>query len=264
MHAPASGFWSGFSAALLIALYDYWGYYNICFLGEEVVEPQKTIPRSMLLSIVLVAILYILMNIGLLGVLPANEIVGMAGGAAGNFPAARAAQVIYGSWGGTLVSILVIWTAFASVFSLLAGYSRIPFAAARDGNFFSFFQRIHPQHKFPVVSVVVLGGLAALLCVFQLKDLVSGLVVIRITLLFALQAVGAAVWRITNPGRPRPFRMWLYPLPIVITLAGFALVLYDKRALFYRGLLFAAVGIAFYLFRSAKRRDWPFRSAPAS
>jgi APA family basic amino acid/polyamine antiporter len=259
MHAPASGFWAGFSAALLIALYDYWGYYNICFLGEEVVEPQKTIPRSMLLSIVLVAILYIVMNISLLGVLPAKEIAGMAGSAVGNFPAARAAQVVYGSWGGSVVSVLVMWTAFASVFSLLAGYSRIPFAAARDGNFFSFFEKIHPQHKFPVVSVLLLGGLAGLLCVFQLKDLVSGLVVIRIMLLFAVQAVGAAVWRKTNPDRPRPFRMWLYPLPIVITLAGFALVLYDKRALFLRGLLFAMIGIAVYLLRSAKRGDWPFR-----
>ena len=261
MSAPPSGFWAGFSAALLIALYDYWGYYNICFLGEEVVEPQKTIPRSMLLSIVLVAILYIVMNISLLGVLPAREIAAMAGGAAGNFPAARAAQVVYGSWGGSVVSLLVMWTAFASVFSLLAGYSRIPFAAARDGNFFSFFERVHPQHKFPVTSVLLLGGLAGLLCVFQLKDLVSGLVVIRIMLLFAVQAVGAAVWRKTNPDWPRPFRMWLYPLPIIITLAGFALVLYDKRALFLRGLVFAAVGIAVYLLRSAKRGDWPFRQS---
>ncbi|HLW52289.1 MAG TPA: APC family permease [Candidatus Angelobacter sp.] len=257
-NAPPSGFWAGFSAALLIAAYDYWGYYNVCFLGEEVVEPQRTIPRSMLLSIVLVAILYIAMNVSLLGVLPAKEMAAMAGGASGNFPAARAAEVVYGSWGGTVVSILVMWTAFASVFSLLAGYSRIPFAAARDGNFFSFFRKIHPEHKFPVVSVLLLGGMAGLLCVFQLKDLVSALVVIRIMLLFAVQAVGAVVWRYTNPDQPRPFRMWLYPLPVVITLAGFALILVDKRALFLRGLLFAGVGIALYLLRSAKKKEWPF------
>src|SRR5215470_682804 len=263
MNPPAAGFWSGFSAALLIALYDYWGYYNICFLAEEVIEPQKTIPRSMLLSIAVVAVLYIAMNIGLLGVLPAGEIASMAGSAVGNFPAARAAQVIYGSWGGTVVAVLVIWTAFASVFSLLAGYSRIPFAAARDGNFFAIFQKIHPVDKFPTYSVLLLGGLAALFCIFQLKDLVSALVVIRIMLLFLIQAVGAAVWRRTNPDQPRPFRMWLYPLPVIITLIGFSLVLYDKRALFFRGLLFAGVGIAFYLLRSAQRRDWPFQRSQA-
>ena len=264
LKAPSSGFWSGFAAALLIATYDYWGYYNICFLGEEVVEPQKTIPRSMLLSIVLVAILYIVMNVGMLGVLPATEIAAMGTGTAGNFPAARAAQVIYGQWGGTLVSVLVMWTAFASVFALLAGYSRIPFAAARDGNFFSFFQKTHPRDKFPIASVLVLGSLAGLFCVFQLKDLVNALVVIRITLLFAVQAIGAAVWRKTNPGYPRPFRMWLYPLPVIVTLVGFALILYDKRALFLRGLLFAAIGIAFFFLRSAQRREWPFGKSSAS
>jgi basic amino acid/polyamine antiporter, APA family len=258
LNAPASGFWAGFSSALLIALYDYWGYYNVCFLGEEVVEPQKTIPRSMLLSIVIVAVLYIVMNVSILGVLPTNEIIAMTNSAGHNFPAARAAQVAYGPWGGTAVSLLVMWTAFASVFSLLAGYSRIPFAAARDGNFFSVFQRVHPVQKFPTYSVLLLGGLAAVFCVFQLRDLVSALVVIRIMLLFLVQAVGAVVWRITNPDRPRPFRMWLYPVPVLVTVAGFALVLYDRRALFARGLLFAGLGLAVYLLRSARTAAWPF------
>jgi len=255
---PAGGFWLGFSSALLIALYDYWGYYNICFLGEEVVEPRKTIPRSMLLSIAVVAVLYVAMNVSLLGILPTSEIIAMAGGTGHNFAAARAAQVIYGNWAGTFVSVLVMWTAFASVFSLLVGYSRIPFAAARDGNFFSVLKKIHPEQKFPTYSVLLLGGLACLFCLFQLKDLVSGLVVIRIMLLFLVQAVGAVVWRIAKPEQSRPFRMWLYPLPVLITVAGFSLVLYDKRGLFFRGLLFAALGIAIYLIRSAKAREWPF------
>ncbi len=228
---PASGFSAAFAAALLIALYDYWGYYNICFLGEEVVEPHKTIPRSMLLSIAAVACLYIAMNVSVLGVMPAREIAAMADSTARNFVVARAAELVYGRWAGTLVALLVIWTAFASVFSLLAGYSRIPFAAARDGNFFAIFQRVHPRDHFPTTSVLLLGGLACLFCVFQLRDLVSALVVIRILLLFLLQAVGAVLWRITNPAQPRPFRMWLYPLPVLITVAGFALVLLDKLPL---------------------------------
>lgn len=259
-NAPAGGFLAGFSYALLISFYDYWGYYNVCFLGEEVAEPQKTIPRSMLLSIAIVAVLYIAMNVSILGVLPADEIISMAG-SAHNFPAARAAQVVYGPWGGTVVSLLVIWTAFASVFSLLAGYSRIPFAAARDGNFFSVLQKVHPVQKFPTYSVLLLGALATLFCVFQLKDLVSALVVIRLLLLFLVQAVGAAIWRITNPNQPRPFRMWLYPLPVVVTVAGFALVLNDKRALVARGVLFAGLGLAIYLVRSARANQWPFARA---
>lgn len=260
-NAPASGFWVGFSSALLIALYDYWGYYNVAFLGEEVVEPQRNIPRSMLLSIAIVALLYVAMNISILGVVPAKEIIGMTNSAGHIFPAARAAEMAYGSWGGTVVSLLIMWTAFASVFSLLAGYSRIPFAAARDGNFFGIFQKIHPVEKFPTYSVLLLGGLAALFCIFQLKDLVSALVVIRIMLLFLVQAIGAVVWRITNPGAPRPFRMWLYPLPVLLTVAGFGLVLYDRRALFARGLIFAGLGLAICLIRSARTRSWPFERA---
>jgi basic amino acid/polyamine antiporter, APA family len=258
---PASGFSGAFAAALLIALYDYWGYYNICFLGEEVVEPHKTIPRSMLLSIAAVACLYIAMNVSVLGVMPAQEIAAMARSTSQNFVVARAAEIVYGRWAGTLVALLVIWTAFASVFSLLAGYSRIPFAAARDGNFFAIFQRVHPRDHFPTSSVLLLGGLACLFCVFQLRDLVSALVVIRILLLFLLQAVGAVVWRITNPAQPRPFRMWLYPLPVLITLAGFTLVLLDKLPLVGRGLLFTGVGVVAFLLLSLKKREWPFAAA---
>jgi amino acid transporter len=259
---PASGFTGAFAAALLIALYDYWGYYNICFLGEEVVEPNKTIPRSMLLSIAAVSCLYIAMNISVLGVMPAHEIAAMAASTSRNFVVARAAELVYGRWAGTLVALLVIWTAFASVFSLLAGYSRIPFAAARDGNFFSIFQRVHPRDHFPTASVLFLGGLACLFCVFQLRDLVSALVVIRILLLFLLQAVGAVVWRVTHPEQPRPFRMWLYPLPVIITVAGFSLVLLDKLPLVGRGLLFTGLGVAAFLLLSLRKREWPFASDP--
>jgi len=255
---PSSGFSGAFAAALLIALYDYWGYYNICFLGEEVVDPHKTIPRSMLLSISAVACLYIAMNVSVLGVMPAPQIAAMARSTSQNFVVAKAAELVYGRWAGTVVALLVIWTAFASVFSLLTGYSRIPFAAARDGNFFKVFQRVHPRDHFPTASVLLLGGLACLFCVFQLRDLVSALVVIRILLLFLLQAVGAVVWRIANPTQPRPFRMWLYPLPVLVTVAGFSLVLLDKLPLVGRGLLFAGVGVAAFLLLSLRKREWPF------
>jgi len=255
---PPSGFTAGFASALLIALYDYWGYYNICFLGEEVVEPHKTIPRSMLLSIGIVAVLYIAMNVSILGVLPAHEIAAMTHSTAGNFVAARVAERVYGSWAGRAVALLVVWTAFASVFSLLAGYSRIPFAAARDGNFFRLFERVHPDGGFPTASVLLLGGLACAFCVFQLRDLVSALVIIRILLLFLLQAVGAVVLRRRRPDQPRPFRMWLYPLPVLMTISGFALVLADKLPLAARGLLFAAFGVAAFLVVSYRRKQWPF------
>lgn len=255
---PPSGFRSAFGGALLIALYDYWGYYNICFLGEEVVEPQRTIPRSMLLSIATVAALYIAMNLSVLGLMPARDIAAMGHATAGNFVVARAVELAGGHWAGLVVALLVAWTAFASIFSLLAGYSRIPFAAARDGNFFALFARVHPTGKFPSASVLLLGLLATLACVFQLRDLLSALVVLRILLLFGLQAAGAVIWRVRHPEALRPFRMWLYPLPVILTLSGFALVLADKLALLGRGLLFAGVGIVAFLVMARRRRQWPF------
>jgi len=255
---PPGGFLAGFSAALLIALYDYWGYYNICFLGEEVVDAPRTIPRSMLISIAAVAALYLMMNVSILGVVPAAEVIAMKNSTAGNFVAARAAQLAWGGWAGKLVAVAVVWTAFASVFALLAGYSRIPFAAARDGNFFHGFARLHATKKYPVVSVVFMGALAAALCIFQLQTLVAALVIIRILMLFAVQAMGAVYWRVREPNAPRPFRMWLYPLPVIVTLCGFALVLNDKRALVARGMVFAAAGVGIFLLRAMRRRSWPF------
>jgi amino acid transporter len=167
---------------------------------------------------------------------------------------------IYGSWAGTLVSVLVMWTAFASVFSLLTGYSRIPFAAARDGNFHPAFAVLDGRGNFPARSVLLLGGIACLLCLLDLKDLISALVVIRVLLLFALQAIGVVLWRIRRPGAERPFRMWLYPLPVVVAMAGFVLVLYDKRGLTLRAGLFAACGALLYLWRARRRGEWPFRA----
>jgi amino acid transporter len=249
------GFFSGFSAAMLFALYDYWGYYNICFLGEEVVEPKKTIPRAVLISIAAVGVLYLAMNVSILGVLPLNALKAMANGSARNFAAATAVEAVWGSRAGMVVAVLVIWTAFASVFSLLAGYSRIPFAAARDGNFPSVFGKVNPEQKFPANSAMLLGCLAAVFCVFQLKDLVSALVVIRVMLLFLVQAAGAVVWRVRKPDVPRPFRMWLYPLPVIVTIAGLTLVLHDKSALVARGLAFAAIGVALYFVREWRTRE---------
>lgn len=258
--APHAGFTSALSAGLLIALYDYWGYYNICFLGEEVVDPTRTIPRAMLISIVSVAVLYIAMNVSMVGVVSHASFINAAEHTQANHIFPDAASMIYGPAAGRLIAILIMWTAFASVFALLAGYSRIPFAAARDGNFFQVFERVHPTGGFPRYSVLFLGAVACLCCIFQIGDLVKALVVLRILLLFLVQAVGAVIWRIMNPEQPRPFRMWLYPLPVVITISGFALVLLDKAkaGLLERGLLFAAIGLALYLLRAALRKEWPF------
>jgi len=151
------------------------------------------------------------------------------------------------------------------VFSLTLGYSRVPYAAALDGNYFRSFARVHPVHKFPYVSLVALTGVAALFCFVRLADLIASLVVIRIVLQYLVQAVGLIVLRIRQPELPRPFRMWLYPLPAVVAAAGFVYMLLSRKGAL-REIRYAAVilvvGILIYMARSWRLREWPFGKEP--
>src|SRR2546428_6027588 len=189
-------FFKGLGGAMLIAAYDYWGYYNVCFLGDEIKEPGKTIPRALLLSILLVAGLYILMNISILAVVPWQDMVHSGQSNSGLYVVSVFMQRIYGLWAARVVTALIMWAAFASVFSLMLGYSRVPYAAALDGNFFRQFARVHPRHRFPYVSLLALGGVAAVFCFLRLAVVIAALVVIRIMLQFLIQAIGGIVLRI--------------------------------------------------------------------
>ena len=253
-------FFMGMGSAMLIATYDYWGYYNVCFLGGEVKDPGRTIPRALIISILVVAAIYLTMNVAVLGVIPWREMVSHSGGE-NNHIISVFMQRIYGTWAGRLITWLIMWTAFASVFSTLLGYSRVPYAAALDGNYFRAFARVDPKRRFPTVSLLALGGVAMLFCFLRLADVIAALVVIRILLQFIVQAVGVMVLRHRRPDMPRPFRMWLYPLPALMAIAGFTFILLARKN-FLREIRYAVViliaGLAIYLVRSWRRREWPF------
>jgi len=253
-------FFMGMGSAMLIATYDYWGYYNVCFLGGEVKDPGRTIPRALIISILVVAALYLTMNVVVLGVIPWREMMSHSGGE-NNHIISVFMQRIYGTWAGRLITWLIMWTAFASVFSTLLGYSRVPYAAALDGNYFRAFARVDPKRRFPTVSLLALGGVAMLFCFLRLADVIAALVVIRILLQFIVQAVGVMVLRHRRPDMPRPFRMWLYPVPALMAIAGFTFILLARRN-FLREIRYAVailiVGLAIYLVRSWRRREWPF------
>jgi APA family basic amino acid/polyamine antiporter len=250
-------FFTGLGSAMLIAVYDYWGYYNVCFFGGEVKDPGRTIPRAIIYSIVAVSVIYIVMNISILGVMPWQKL------AATKKPIADFMEQLYGRRAAIAASLLVIWTAFASVFSLLLGYSRVPYAAALDGNYFRVFSRVHKKHRFPHVSLLVLGSVAVVFCFFKLVDVIAALVVIRIMVQFLAQTIGVIVLRIRKPDMDRPFRMWLYPVPALLAFAGFVYVLISRQN-FQKEVRYAVVllivGLAIYLFRSWRRREWPFGS----
>jgi amino acid transporter len=260
-----AGFFEGLGAATLLATYDYWGYYTICFLGGEVRDPGRTIPRAVLWSIALVGALYLCMQVSVLGVIPVRELT--QAGAAQFAVVAVVVQRTFGATAARIVALLVIWAAFASVFSLLLSYSRVPYAAALDGNYFRVFARLHPRHKFPDVSLLSMGLVAAIFCFFDLGVVIAALVAIRILLEFILQQVGVMVLRITHPEMKRPFRIWLYPLPPLLALAGFLFIVFSRKAAsreIVYSLIVACSGSVIYFARAYRRGEWPFCSGEIS
>jgi APA family basic amino acid/polyamine antiporter len=254
-------FFTGLGGALLVATYDYWGYYNVCYLGDEIKDPTRNIPRALLLSILLVACLYLMMNLCILAVIPWREMLQAGHNNSGLYVVSLFMERIYGPSAARFVTGLVIVTAFASVFSLTLGYSRVPYAAALDGNYFRVFGKVHPVHRFPHVSLVALGLVAAAFCFLRLRDAIAALVVIRLVLQFLVQAVGLIVFRVTRPDAPRPFRMWLYPVPALVAIAGFVFILFNREN-WQKEIRYAVVillaGLVIYMVRAWRGREWPF------
>lgn len=214
-----AGFASGLGAAMLIAVYDYLGYYNICHLGDEVREPGRTIPRAVMLSVVIVATIYLTMNISIIGVVPWQE------AQESRNIAALFMERLFGRSVAVAFTGLILWTVLACMFAITLGYSRIPFAAARNGDFFPVFARLHPVHAYPWVSLWAIGLLTAVFCFFPLQVVIEAAVTVRIFVQFMGQIIALHVLRATRPEIVLPFRMWLYPAPSLLAFAGWLFVL---------------------------------------
>jgi amino acid transporter len=209
----------GLGAAMLIAIYDYLGYYNICHLGEEVRDPGRTIPRAVILSVCIVATVYLTMNICIIAVVPWQEAVQSKN------IAALFMERLFGRPIAVGFTWLVLWTSAACMFAITLGYSRIPFAAARNGDFFPVFAKLHPRDKYPFVSLLAIGGLTAAFCFLSLQAVITAAVTVRIMIQFMGQVIALRLLRTTRPDVALPFRMWLYPIPSLVAYAGWLFVL---------------------------------------
>ena len=245
------GFALGLGGAMLIAMYDFLGYYDVCYVAGEVRNPERVIPRSILISVVLVALIYSVMNLTIIGVVPwreamqskfiAAEMMDRAWSGAGPGSAA--------SWTGGITTVMILWTSLTSCFALTLGFSRIPFAAALDGYFFPIFTRLHPSGKFPHVSLAVVGGLAILAGMLSLDWVLPALITARILIQFIGQIAAVILLRKTRRDIDRPFRIWLYPLPLVVAFAGWSFIFLTSGWVFILygvGSLAAGV-VAFWL-----------------
>ena len=253
------GFFLGLGAAARVGIYDYLGYYDVCYIGDEVRDPGRVIPRSILISTAAVALIYMGINLSIIGVIPWREFVPASAHPDSSFVVSIFMERIFGERVATIFTLLILWTAFGSVFALLLGYSRIPFAAARSGYFFRAFGRLHPTKEFPYVSLLVLGAVAILAGFFSLGTVIDALIVTRIVVQFMGQVVGLILLRRNAPDMPRPYRMWLYPVPALVALVGWLFVFATTQLrviLFGVGVL--VLGCLAFLLWSWNTNRWPF------
>lgn len=246
-------FFAGLGAAMVSTTYTYWGYYNVCNLGGELRDAEKNIPRVIFISIGGIAVLYLAMQTSILGVVPWQK--------AQNSPflVSTFVETISGPLAGRVATLLVLWIAFASIFAALLGYSRVPYAAALDGSFFSIFARVHPEKKFPYVSLLFLGGVAFLSSLlFKLSTVIAAILATRLLVQFIGQAVGILVLHRRWPPERFPFKMWFYPLPALLTMCGWAALFWATGSARKWGVLVIGLGLAAFLLRAREMRQWPF------
>ena len=250
------GFFLGLGAASLLAMYDYSGYFTVCLIGDEVQSPATNIPRAIVISVVLLAVCYTAMSLSMIGVVPWREAIHSEA------IVSDMMQRVYGSAAAQISAVLIMIAAFGSVFTVLLGYSRVPYAAAAEGEFFAVFARVHAQGGFPSFSVISMGITSAAACLLSLDSLIKALLVIQVLIWFLPQCAAVVLIRRRRRDIRRPFLMYLYPLPVVIAVVGWLFILLSSGAA-YLGVaaltLLLATGA--FLLRARSRGEWPFSRA---
>jgi fructoselysine transporter len=249
-----------FGQACVKSVYSYLGYYNVCHLGGEIKDPGKNIPRSMFISVIGIAILYLAMNMSVSSVIPWQEIKHWQDTKQNQFVVSIFFERLYGYTAANIATILILWVTLASLFAVLLGYSRVPYAAAADGNFFKIFAKLHPTKNFPYVSLLVLAAVAFVFSLLiKMSDAISGILAMRILVQFISQAVGVILLRKNRKTIDLPYKMPLYPLPVIVAIAMWLFVFWatgkDIRNSFY--IVFGS-GIIVYLIKAKLQRQWPF------
>ncbi len=209
-----------FGQACIKTVYSYLGYYNVCHLGSEIMNPGKNIPRSMFISVIGIAVLYLAMNVSVSSVIPWQEIKTWQDSGQNNFVVSTFIERLYGGTAANIATVMILWVALASLFAVMLGYSRVPYAAAADGAFFKIFAKLHPAKNFPYVSLLVLAGFAFVFSLlFKMKHIIDGILAMRIMVQFIGQAIGVMLLRKKRGTAHLPYKMPLYPLPVILAIA---------------------------------------------
>ena len=251
-----------FGQACVKTVYSYLGYYNVCHLGGEIKDPGKNIPRSMFISVIGIAVLYLAMNMSVGSVIPWQEIKYWQDNGLNNFVVSTFLERLYGPTAAKVGTIMILWVALASLFAVMLGYSRVPYAAAVDGAFFKVFGKLHPTKNFPYVSLLVLAALAFIFSLsFKMKHIIDGILAMRIMVQFIGQAAGVVLLRKRNGTENLPFKMPLYPLPVVLAIAMWLFIFYATGfTIILSFLLVFGSGLVVYFLMAKIKKQWPFVS----
>jgi basic amino acid/polyamine antiporter, APA family len=253
----------GLGNGSMLVMFNFLGYYNICHLAEEVREPERVIPRAIIGSILLVLVLDLAISVSFTGALPWREMI-QPGTVIYDAVGSVFMQRVAGFWASQGLTFMVLVTAFASVYSMILGYSRIPYRAALDGTFFRYFGKTHATKDFPHRSLLLVGILSAIASLFDLVQIITALILARILVMFVGQIIGLLLLRKRHPEAPRPFRMWLYPLPalfaMVCWLYIFSVQAFEPQGWKYMLYVLAVIlsGTGLFLILAYRQRYWPF------
>ena len=233
-------------------IYSYLGYYNVCHLGGDIKDPGKNIPRSIFISIICITVLYLAMNLSIVGVIPWQQAM------VSKTIVADFMRTIYGPKMASLSAVLILWIAFGSLFAVLLGYSRVPYAAAADGQFFPVFAWLHPKKEFPYVSLLFMGALGLILSVtVPLKHAITAILAMRILVQFIAQAVGVVMLRRRKGTAGLPFKMWLYPLPVILSIGIWLFIWCSTGLVAIFGLVLALIGALVFFLTRGRWKNMP-------
>jgi hypothetical protein len=240
-----------FGQACVKTIYSYLGYYNVCHLGGEIIRPEKNIPKSMFISVIGIAVLYLLMNMSIGSVISWQEIKSWQDSGVNNFVISIFMERLYGKTAAIIVTIMILWVALASLFAVLLGYSRVPYAAAVNGAFFKVFAKLHPTKNFPYISLLVLCSIAFVFSLlFRMGEIISGILAMRIIVQFIGQAIGVMLLRKKNGTTDLPYKMPLYPLPVILAILMWLFIFYATGlAVISMFLIVAGSGVVVYFLR---------------
>jgi amino acid transporter len=250
---PNAKFFGGLGAGLVLAIYDYFGYYTVTYVGDEVENPGRVIPWAIILSVLGVLVIDLSMNIGIIGVLPWQT-------------AEKSTSIgtdfmlqVWGKAGADVIAVLIIVAAFASVYTGLLGASRLPYNAAREKLFFKPFGMLHPRLRFPHISLLVMGLVTAIACFLPLTTVISALIALTLFTQFIAQIGALTILRRKQPGLARPYRQWLYPVPSILALAGWIYIFQASGWAAIRvAISWTVLGIVAFLIWARAEHVWPF------